>query len=275
MKISSNITSMMIVANMNKANKSGTTAMQRLSSGLRIGSTKDDPAGWAIANKLDSQVQGLSQANKNAMDGISLVQTTEGALNEVHSMLNRMKELSIQGVNDSVTESDREKIQSEMDELIEEIKSIAERTDFNGINLLNSDDKIMLQTGANAYESMQINGSELKLNSVVKTLDGINVMKASDDETVSQILNRIDAAVNMVSDMRGKLGAFQNRLEYTVTNLDVSEENTTESLSRIQDADMAEEMTNYTLHNVIAQSGIAMLAQANQRPQQILQLLNS
>lgn len=381
MKISSNITAMMTVANMNKANNSAGTAMQRLSSGLKINSAGDDPAGLAIANKLSTQVKGISQANKNVMDGISLVQTAEGALNEVHSMLNRIKELTVQGLNGSLDESDREPIQEEIDELIEEIKTIQKNTEFNQIGLLNSKEDIIIQIGSNSDQAMTIDGKGINLDQTIDLIDGLAFKKeyknnsagikfggiditglgmgnitvtgadsklktdkvsgnikltgvdaTTDLSTISEkdmisgtieiedkngekikvtgtfeiiskgteatgkqtievsftgtvedsgkdsdkdMLTRIDAAINMTSNIRGKLGACQNRLEHTTSNLQVSEENITASLSRIQDADMAEEMTNYTQYNVISQAGIAMLAQANQRPQQVLQLLNS
>lgn len=346
MKISSNITAMMIVGNMEKAGKNTTTAMERLSSGLKINSSSDNPAGWAIANKLDVQAQGLNKANQNSMDAISLVQTTEGALNEIHNMLNRIRELTVQSISDSNTAGDRASIQSEIDELISEISTVSERTDFNGIRLLDSDEKVMIQTGGNAYEAMEISAKDINLDDVRKMLSGYSVMKNKDSETIDKIndaievaektgiddstllntiddiisassekdnklikeitdilggsgdkidlikkaisrpepnekdvadnlLNIVDGAIDNVSKIRGLLGAYQNRLEHTVINLAASEENTIASLSRIQDADMAEEMSEYTLQNVIAQAGNAMLAQANQRPQQVLQLLNS
>ncbi len=268
MKISSNITAMMTIASLNKANNSAGAAMQRLSSGLKINSAKDNPAGLAIANKLDIQVQGLSQANDNAMDGISLIQTAEGALNEVHAMLNRIKEISVQGVNGTLTDDDREKSQLEIDALVGEIKKIGEETEFNKINVLNTDENIMIQVGANANQSILISGQDINLN---QTNDIIKDLNLKDQD----ILSKIDEAIAMTSKIRGTLGSHQNRLEHTVANLGVSEENMTSSLSRIQDADMAEEMTKYTQYNVISQSGIAMLAQANQRPQQVLQLLNA
>lgn len=268
MKISSNITATMTIANLNKANTSANTVMQRLSSGLKINSAKDNPAGLAIARKLSTQVAGLNQANDNAMNGISLIQTAEGALNEVHSMLNRIRELSVQGTNGVLTENEQEKIQTEIDALLEEIETTGKNTEFNKISILNTDNDIMIQIGANANQNMVIIGKDINLKQTTDIIDGLSL---KDDD----ILQKIDDAVEMTSNIRGNLGAYQNRLEHTVSNLGVSEENMTASLSRIQDADMAEEMTNYTQYNVITQSGIAMLAQANQRPQQILQLLNS
>ena len=280
MKVSSNITAMMTVTNMNIANNSAAKVMERLSSGLKINSAKDNPAGLAIANKLSTQVKGLSQASDNVMNGISMIQTAEGAMNEVHSMLNRMKELTVQGLNETLTESDRDNIQLEMDELIEEIKTIQKNTEFNQTNMLNMESNIMIQTGANASQALTINGSDINLDQTIEIIDGLKFEDELNDANQNNpdykdMLTRVDEAIQMTSSIRGKLGAYQNRLEHTATNLGVSEENTTASLSRIEDADMAEEMTNYTQYNVISQAGIAMLAQANQRPQQVLQILNS
>lgn len=280
MKISSNITAMMTVAHMDVASNSAAKAMERLSSGLKINSAKDNPAGLAISNKLSTQVKGLSQASDNVMNGISMIQTAEGAMNEVHSILNRMKELTVQGLNETLAESDKESIQAEMDELIEEVKTIQKNTQFNQINMLNMESDIMIQTGANASQALAINGADINLGQTIKMIDGLKFEDELDEANKNNLddkdrLTRVDEAIQMTSTIRGKLGAYQNRLEYTATNLGASEENTIASLSRIEDADMAEEMTNYTQYNVISQAGIAMLAQANQRPQQVLQLLNS
>lgn len=280
MKISSNITAMMTVGHMNNANTKAAQTMQRLSSGLKINSAKDNPAGMAIARKLSAQVKGLNQAKDNAMNGISMIQTAEGAMNEVHAMLNRMRELTVQGLNDSVNEADRQHIQDEINQLTEEIKQIQTNTEFNKIPILSSDEDIMIQTGANTSQAMQISGKDINLNQTIDLIEDLSFEKEFDplhkvDPDYKGMLTSVDEAIAQTSTIRGKLGAYQNRLEHTVTNLGVSEENMTASLSTIEDADMAEEMTTYTQYNVIAQAGIAMLAQANQRPQQVLQLLNT
>ena len=288
MKISSNIIADMTVSNMNLANKRAGKAMQRLSSGLKINLAGDDPSGMAIANKLSTQVKLLEQANTNAMDGISMVQTAEGALNEIHSMLNRMRELCVQSENGTLQPEDKEKIQEEVSALYKEIETIGKNTQFNKKSLLNTDEKMPIQIGTKS--SHKINGGTTQLidSTQILEIDGtkINVEKqilATLDNIVGggflvdgkDLLKHIDDAVAKTSSIRGYLGAIQNRLEHTVANIDVSSESTITSLSRIQDADMAEEMTNYTQFNVISQAGISMLAQANQRPQQVLQLLNS
>ena len=272
MKISSNMTALLTITNLNKANISASRAMERLSTGLKINSASDDSAGMAIANKLNSQVKGLGQASQNAMNDVALIQTAEGALNEVHAMLNRLKELNVQAENGTLTDDDREKIQSEVDSLVNEIKKTGENTEYNQMSILNTNDKIWFQIGANAHQDMSIDGSEIKLSQVYDLFISGGQILDIDHPLMSE---QIDKAIEMTSKIRGKLGAAQNRLEHTINNLNVSEENMISSLSRIQDADMAEEMTNYTQYNVITQAGISMLAQANQRPQQVLQLLNS
>ncbi|MBE6024117.1 MAG: flagellin [Cellulosilyticum sp.] len=278
MKISSNIIATMTVGNLNRANRRAETAMERLSSGLKINSAKDNPAGLAISNKLQTQVEGLSQANNNAMDGISLIQTAEGALNEVHSMLNRIRELAVQAENGTLQDEDKEKVQQEIDALIAEIESIGKNTQFNGKEVLNFDKNIPIQIGVKSGDMLEIDGTKINMENVLQCITDTdpatnNTTPLSVDDP--NLLSRIDQAAEQTSAIRSYLGACQNRLEYTVSNLDVSEENVTASLSRIYDADMAEEMTNYTQYNVISQSGISILAQANQRPQQVLQLLNS
>ena len=280
MKVSSNITAMMTVANMNKANNSASKVMERLSSGLKINSAKDNPAGVAIAHKLSTQAKGLSQANDNVMNGISMIQTAEGAMNEVHSILNRMKELTVQGLNETLNESDRANIQLEIEQLKEEIDNIKKNTQFNKSNMLDMESDIIIQTGANASQSLKIEGTDINLGETIKIIEGLKLedeikKTGSNNSSDKDMITKIDEAIQMVSVIRSRLGAYQNRLEHAAANLGVHEENTIASLSRIEDADMAEEMTNYAQYNVISQAGIAMLAQANQRPQRVLQLLNS
>lgn len=272
MKINHNMTAIKTLNALNKADSSASKTMERLSSGLRINCAADDAAGLAIAQKMDTQVRGLKQANRNAMDGISLIQTAEGALNEVHSMLQRMRELTLQGANGTVTSQDRVAIQDEITSLEEEIKAIQERTEFNTIDVLNTSTTFKLHVGANQGQIMEMNGTDINLDNVINQLDGVasNVQNNPD-----AALGQLDEAITATSKMRSKLGAYQNRLEHTVSNLQVSEENMTAALSRIEDADMAEEMTQYTQKNIVSQAATAMLAQANQRPQQVLQLLNS
>ena len=265
--------------------------MQRLSSGLRINSAGDDAAGLAIAQKMQTQVRGLEQANRNSMDGISLIQTAEGALNEVHSMLQRMRELSVQAANGTMEIEDRKTIQEEIDQLLEEIERTATETEYNKKKLLNGEfgggkGGLDLQIGANEDQMMNVEIGDMTAEALglkVEVKDGAGnshtppIYKTLDvsenQEAAQNAITTIDDAIAKVSETRSKLGAYQNRLEHVVANLGVATENMTESMSRIQDADMAKEMAEYTKHNILAQAGNSMLAQANQRPQQILQLL--
>ncbi len=268
MKIRQNMPALVTINALNKAENAASKSMERLSSGLKINSAKDNAAGLAIANKLDTQSKGLNQANRNVMDGISMIQTAEGALNEVSDMLVRMKELVTQGGSGTYDDVDKANIQMEIDTLVEEINSIKNKTNFNGQKILNSNGNIMLHIGADQDENLVVDGAAINL---YQTTDQINGLKIEDGDAQS----RVEEAIKQTATIRGHLGAYQNRLEHTATNLGVSEENMVAALSRIQDADMAEEMTAYTQYNVITQAANAMLAQANQRPQQVLQLLNA
>ncbi len=267
MKISQNIPALLTINSLNKADNAATKAMQRLSSGIKINSARDDAAGLAIANNLNRKVKGLEQANRNVMDGISLIQTAEGALNEVSAMLVRLKELGTQGDTGTYQDDSKGSVQEEMDQLIEEIKTIQKNADFNGKGLFNNNENIIVQVGNETGENISIPGTDINLNQVINELDGI---KVGDRD----LQTKIDSAITKNSAIRGKLGAYQNRLEHTSASLGVTGENTTAALSRILDTDMALEMANFTSKNVLSQSANAILAQANQRPQQVLQLLN-
>jgi flagellin len=298
MKINHNIPALRTVNHLNKVNNSTVTSMERLSSGIRINRSADDAAGMAISNKMDAQVKGLQQANRNSLDGISLIQTAEGSLNETHEILQRMRELAVQAANGTNTEDDLEQMQEEINQLTSEINRIGATSEFNAKLLFKEEKNIQLQVGANAHQTLTVTIN--KMNSVelgistddknkigqdgfsadTKVANGDNKLEeAALDftkiENAEKILEQIDGAIEKVSTQRGILGAYQNRLEHTVTNLGTSEENLTSALSRILDTDMAEEMTNYTKGNVLTQAATAMLAQANQRPQQVLQLLQS
>ena len=268
MKINHNIPAMKTLNQLNSVSGKVAKSMERLSSGLRINSAADDAAGLAIANKMDSQVRGLRQANRNAMDGISMIQTAEGATNEMHAMLQRVRELTVQASNDTYADEDRAKVKQEIDALVEEIDRISETTEFNQKKLIEADTTANLQIGANQGQIIEV---EFKaINSGTLGIGGIDV---STHATATVAIADIDAAISTVSEERAKLGAIQNRLEHTTANLGISEENITASMSRIQDADMAHEMAQFTQYNVISQAATSMLAQANQIPQQVLQLL--
>ncbi|WP_394175235.1 flagellin [Guptibacillus hwajinpoensis] len=378
MIINHNISAMNTYRQMNTNQSAASGSMEKLSSGLRINKAADDAAGLSISEKMRGQIRGLDQASRNAQDGISLIQTAEGALSETQDMLQRMRELVVQAGNGTNTQEDREKIQEELSNLSTEITKTAERTQFNKQDLLagtfgakvenaesNVDgtskfkvtfdgaaaatdytvttgdgtttdtikiesaslgisqtltasdieslsagdtfnfDKIGvkleavssgdyksiaanntfdvsangvdLQVGANADQKMAINIGNMKadaLGSAAKKIDAINVGTASYDSSAFDTdIGVIDDAINKVSEERSKLGAWQNRLDHTINNLNTSSENLTASESRIRDVDMAKEMMNMTKENIKAQAAQAMLAQANQAPQQVLQLL--
>lgn len=334
-------------------------ALEKLSSGKRINRAADDAAGMAISNKLDAQIRGLEQANRNANDGISLIQTAEGALNEVQSMVQRMRELAVQASNGTLAPEDRDAIQKEINQLTEEVLRVSNEVEFNEMTLLNGDlDRVNFSNDDTKAKLFSITDDvpsgtyelQLEVPPTVPTLvsgfpagstatieagnmvrvkgpDGFNMLveapgmpsaappvdvkidildvgplsihiganegqnmevripnmspKAlgiedldmSSSTTSNEALGKIDDAINTISLVRAQLGAYQNRLEYTENNLTTATENMTASLSRIVDVDMAVEMANYTQLNVISQSGVSMIAQANQRPEQVLQLL--
>ena len=242
---------------------------EKLSSGYRINRAGDDAAGLSISEKMRSQIRGLDKASSNAQDGISLIQTAEGALNETHSILQRMNELATQAANDTNTSVDRRAIQKEVDALASEISRISSTTQFNTMNLLDgkfTDKK--LQIGALANQSIAI-----KIDAMdAKTL-GVNGLKVSDFANAGAAMTSVQAAIDKVSTQRSSLGAIQNRLEHTIKNLDTTSENTSSAESRIRDTDMAKEMVAYSKNNILMQAGQSMLAQANQQNQGVLSLI--
>jgi flagellin len=237
-------------------------SMERLSSGYRINRAADDAAGLAISEKLRGQIRGLAQAQRNAQDGVSLVQTAEGSLNEVHSMLQRVRELAVQYQNGTLSTSDKAAITAEAAQLSSEIERIGAGADFNGIKLLDgSQTTISFQVGANDNDTIAVTTASLgnKVGNI--------------DITLSNSISAIDAAIENVSSMRGQFGAVQNRLEHTLNNLATYQENLTASESRIRDVDMASEMVEFSKDQILQQAGTSMLAQANQAPQAVLSLL--
>ena len=242
---------------------------EKLSSGYKINRAADDAAGLSISEKMRSQIRGLNKASDNAQDGISLIQTAEGALNEAHSILQRMNELATQAANDTNTSSDRSAVQDELNALTSEINRIASTTQFNTQNLLDGN-----FTGKN----LQVGALEgQKISLAIATMDAaalsIDTIKVSTFTDAGSAMTLIQHAISSVSKQRSALGAVQNRLEHTVANLDNVSENTSSAESRIRDTDMAEEMVNYSKNNILAQAGQSMLAQANQSTQGVLSLL--
>ncbi|WP_460322945.1 flagellin N-terminal helical domain-containing protein [Alkalibacterium psychrotolerans] len=332
MRINTNTAAMNTYSRLNSAQRSQSNSFAKLSSGLRINKAGDDAAGLSISEKMRNQISGLKQATRNAQDGISLIQTAEGALNETHSILNRMRDLTVQAANDTNTTEDRQALQEELDSLVLEVDRIADTTKFNKQELLNGGASFKFQIGANANEHLDLSINSMKSdtlgvdnlsltgtseipsdanaqtgaghdiewngdnwvysNDVPDTessdpnlfnqgdivaqnvLDDINDLPTAElSYDFDTIINNIDSAIESVSSQRAELGATQNRLEHTVNNLTTTRENLAEANSRIRDVDMAEEMMEFTKNNILSQASTAMLAQANQMPQGVLQLL--
>ncbi len=242
---------------------------EKLSSGYRINRAADDAAGLTISEKMRSQIRGLNRASDNAQDGISLIQVAEGALNEAHSILQRMNELATQAANDTNTTTDRTAIQAEIDQLTSEIDRIQSTTQFNTMNLLDGTfSGKNLQIGSLSGQSIGISIGNMNASSI-----GIGSLDVSSFTTAGTAMKAVQSAINLVSTQRSTLGALQNRLEHTINNLDTTSENTQAAESRIRDVDMATEMVEYSKNNILAQAGQSMLAQANQQTQGVLSLL--
>ena len=265
LQINTNVAALNSYRNLTGTQGSMQTSLERLSSGLRINRAADDAAGLSISENLRSQVNGLNQATSNAQDGISMVQTAEGAMNEVHSMLQRMRTLAVQAANGTNSSTNKEQIQAEVKQLTAEIGKIGERTKFNGTSLLGGG-SMTLQVGANDGDTLSFSLGDL--SAVAAALASVDVTSTAGGQ-----IAEIDAQIAAVSDSRSSLGAVQNRLDHTIKNLSVSAENLAASESRIRDTDMAKEMTNFTRSQILQQAGTAMLAQANQSTQGVLRLL--
>ena len=242
---------------------------EKLSSGYRVNRAADDAAGLSISEKMRSQIKGLNKASSNAQDGISLVQTAEGALNEAHSILQRMNELSTQAANDPNTDVDRDAIQAEVNALGSELNRIASTTQFNTMNLLDGTYKAKsLQVGS--LEGQKIG---LSIGSMSGDALGVTSLEVSTFDKAGSAMTKVQSAIDKISEQRSALGAIQNRLEHTVKNLDNVAENTQAAESRIRDTDMAAEMVQYSATNIIQQAGQSMLSQANSQTQGVLSLL--
>lgn len=275
MRINNNLMAMNTHRQLGIANNSGAKSMEKLSSGQRINRAGDDAAGLSISEKMRGQIRGLTQASSNAQDGVSLIQTAEGALDETHSILQRMRELSVQAANDTNVDVDREALQSEVDELVSELDRIADNTEFNTKKILNGDlasgSEITFHIGANSGQNMTLAIDDMGASGLsVAALKGSGITTQSGADDAISIIND---AIETVSAQRSKLGASQNRLEHTIKNLDNSAENLQAAESRIRDVDMAKEMMEFTKNNILQQASQSMLAQANQAPQSVLQLL--
>lgn len=279
MYINTNVAAINAHRNLSYNNTQMGKTMEKLSSGYRINRAADDAAGLAISEKMRFQINGLNQAMRNAQDGISLIQTAEGALTEVHAMLQRMNVLANQAANGIYEESDREKLQDEIDQLISEINNIAQNTKFNGISLLavsgGATNSVTFQIGVYANNTISVTLEDLTAESLgLISSGGSNISIVGIDGTNARaVISKIEQAIQQVSKQRAAFGAVQNRLEHTINNLGVNVENLSASESRIRDADMAKEVTSFTRNQILVQAGTAMLAQANAVPQNVLRLL--
>ena len=249
--------------------KAVSKATEKLSSGYQVNRAADDAAGLSISEKMRNQIRGINQAVKNSEDGVSLIQTAEGNMNEIHSILQRMGELATKAANDVNATEDRTAIKDELGQLEEEIDSIAGKAAFNGTKLLTgSFTGKQLQVGAVSGENMRIDISSMAASTL-----GVNGLSVSAHSDAASSMTAITSAIKSVSAARSRLGAKQNRLEYTINNLENYSENLTAAESQIRDTDMAKEMTNYTKNNILQQAAQSMLAQANQSTQGVLSLL--
>lgn len=314
MRINHNISALNAYRNLAANNINTEKSLEKLSSGLRINKASDDAAGLAISEKMRSQIRGLEMAERNALDGISLIQTTEGALSSSHDILQRMRELAVQAANDSYTDTDRAEIQKEVNQLTSELNRIGKATEFNSSPLLDgsrvktpaNDGSMNFQIGANSGQAVTLEINDMRAGALLVSSNtaGAKIVTLQDgstksvDYTTTAVVNngvssadtefavdvtshqKAEAAITVFSDAiqkvsaeRSRLGSIQNRLEHTVNNLKVMTENVTSSESRIRDLDMAKEMSNFTKNNILNQAAQAMLSQANQMPQGVLQLL--
>jgi len=274
--ITTNVASLNAQRNLNGSQTLLQRSMQRLSSGLRINSAKDDAAGLAISDRMTSQIRGMNQAARNANDGISMAQTTEGSMQEITNMLQRMRELAVQGANEATYgTSDMSSMNEEINQNSAEISRIINATQFNGKSVLaNTGSNWVFQVGANTStdDVITVAAMNLTTDADISAVSG-TTFTATDNSGFQDIMNKVDAALKVIDSKRGTLGAVQNRFESTIANLNNVAENLSASRSRIQDADIAQETSEMTKQSILQQAGISILAQANQTPQLALSLL--
>ena len=271
LRINTNVSALNVHRNLVATDFELSKVLEKMASGLRINRASDDAAGLAVSEKLRTQVRGLQVATDNAQHGISLVQTAEGALNEVHSILQRLRELAVQAANDHLTDADRTQIQKEVNNLLAQIDYIGNATQFNTKKLLSGSfaaTPLTFQVGANAGEVVGI--TIATVNTAAMTLNNLSVATLG---AAASAIASIDQAISYVTDLRARLGAFQNRLERIVSNNNIANENQSAAESRIRDVDMAQAVIQLTRLQILQQTGVAALAQANAVPQTVLQLL--
>lgn len=277
MIVQHNMTALNANRQLNITNGSLAKKTEKLSSGYRVNRAADDAAGLSISEKMRAQIRGLDQASSNAQDGISLIQTAEGALNEIHSVLQRMRELTVQAANDTNVTADRRAIAKEIRALTSEINRIATQTEFNTMKLLSgSFSGKVLQVGANGSQTISLRISAMtagKLGVSAKVIAGAISVAGANGKAITKLISVVNKAISKVSLQRSALGALQNRLEHTIANADNMAENLQSAESKIRDANMADEMVAYSSFSILQQAGQSMLAQANQSTQGVLSLL--
>jgi flagellin len=262
--INTNLEAMNASRNLNNTENMLSGTMERLSSGLRVNTAADDVAGYAISQSLQSQVNGLNQAGQNIQDAVALAQTAQGALNDINTMLQRVRELGVEYANGTTSTEDKEAIEAESEQLVEEIKRVGETTQFNGVNLLKGTEEITFQVGANDKETIGVKTVELYKE--IEKIKGVL-------ENGKEPLKEIDEAIDTVSTLAGEFGSVQDRIQFTQSNLEVYSQNLTSAVSAITDVNMATEMTEFTKDQVLQEAGVSILAQANQLPDATLKLL--
>jgi flagellin len=285
MIINHNLSAMFANRSLGIVNDDVTKGMEKLSSGLRINRAGDDASGLAVSEKMRSQIRGLERASKNAQDGISFIQTTEGYLQESQDIIQRLRELAVQSSNGVYTSEDRMQIQVEVSQLVDEVDRIASHAQFNGLNLLTGrfardsgenslTGSMWFHVGANMDQRVRIYVGTMTSKALgVRNIGDNTIMSISDPDGANRAIGTLDQALKKVNKQRADLGAYQNRLEHAIKGIDVGAENLQAAESRIRDTDMASEMVNYTKNRILAQAGNAMLAQANQKTQQVMSLL--
>jgi flagellin len=273
LRINQNIAAQNAYRNLSVNDGQMSKSLEKLSSGFRINRAADDAAGLSISEGLRAQTGGLKVAVRNAQDGISVVQTAEGALTEVHSILQRARDLQVQASNGSNNQTSLDGINAELTSLADEIEAIGTRTDFNGVKLLDGNANLKFQVGANKDDTLDVDLQSVDLSAAAASLDAAVTGNTFASTTRGDAITALDAQITAISSERSNMGASQNRLEHTINSLSVAVENLSASESRIRDTDMAQEMVSFTKSQILSQAGTAMLAQANQAPQGVLQLL--
>lgn len=274
MRINTNVSAMTTLRYLNEATDAKSSSLTKLSSGSRINSASDDAAGLAVSEKMKAQIGGIEQAENNAQDGVSLVQTAEGAMSETQSILDRMRDLAVESANGTLTSSDRESINDEFSQLTSEINRLSNSTTFNTQNLISgtATNSFTFQIGANTTADDRITVTISAMGTTALGINSVSILSAGD---AVKAISAIDHALTTVSGARATLGAVENRLSYAISNLQTSDENTSEANSRIRDVDMAQEMTEYTKENILTQAATTMLSQANSMPSTALTLLQN